>query len=141
MPKPNIFSSHRWDYQNDYHSLVEKLNKYGFPHLNYSVPEHNPLDVNRKNQIKAALREQVRQCNYFIIFARLASYSEWCQFEVQTATDFGKPILAVKPFEYAGQIPTFISGADNQGGPVGFNAPSIIRKICAQLQWQTPAGL
>lgn len=141
MPKPNIFISHRWDYQNDYHNLVEKLNKYGLPHHNYSVPEHNPLDVNRKKQIMAALREQVRQCNYFIIFARLASYSEWCQFEVQAATDFGKPILAVKPFGYAGQIPTFISGADNQGGPAGFNAPSIIRKICAQLQWQVPAGL
>lgn len=141
MPKPNIFISHRWDYQNDYHSFVDKLNKYGLPHHNYSVPEHNPLDVNRKNQIKAALREQVRQCNFFIIFARMATYSEWCQFEVQAAKDYCKPILAVKPFAYAGGIPTFISGADNQGGPVGFNVPPIIKKICSQLQWQLPVGL
>lgn len=141
MPKPNIFISHRWDYNNSYHSLVEKLDKYGLVHLNYSVPQHNPLDVNRKKQIKAALKEQVRQCNYFIIIAQMASYSEWCQYEVQAAVEYNKPILAVKPFNYTGNVPTFISNADNQSGPVGFNVPPIIRKICAQLQWQVPVGV
>lgn len=141
MPKPNIFISHRWDYQRDYLSLVDKLNKYGLSHLNYSVPEHNPLDAYRKNQIKAALKEQVRQCNYFIIFARMATYSDWCQYEVQAAQEYGKPILAVKPFGYVGGTPGFIQLADNQAGPVGFNVPPIIRKICAQLQWPVPAGV
>lgn len=141
MPKPNIFISHRWAYQEDYNSLVKKLDEYGLEHHDYSVPQHDPLDVNKKNQIKAALKEQVRQCNYFIIFARMASDSEWCRYEVQCAKEYPKPILSVKPWNYQGGVPTFITEADNQGGPVGFNVPPIIRKICSQLQWQVPTGL
>ncbi len=141
MPKPNIFISHRWDYNNSYHSLVEKFDKYGLTHLNYSVPQHNPLDVNRKNQIKAALKEQVRQCNYFIIIAQMATYSEWCQYEVQAAVEYNKPILAVKPFNYTGNVPKFITDAATEDGPAGFHTPAIIRKICAKLNWPEPAGL
>lgn len=141
MPKPNIFISHRWAYQDNYHSLVGKLNQYGLGHLDYSVPQHDPLDVNRKNQIKAGLREQVRQCNYFIIFAQMACGSDWCKYEVECAREFNKPILGVKPWNYQGGVPSFITAADSQDGPVGFNTPPIIKKICAQLNWPTPAGL
>lgn len=141
MPKPNIFISHRWAYQEDYISLVKKLDEYGLEHHDYSVPEHNPLDVNRKDQIKVGLKEQVRQCNYFLIFGRMASDSEWCRYEVACAQEYGKPILSVKPWNYQSNVPAFITEADNQGGPVGFNVPPIIRKICAQLQWQRPTGL
>lgn len=141
MPKPNIFISHRWAYQEDYHSLVEKLELYGLAHHDYSVPQHDPLNVNRKRQIAAALQEQVRQCNYFIIFARLASDSEWCRHEVKVASFYERPILSVRPWNYQGGIPLFIQNADNQGGPFGFNAPPIIRQICDQLSWPVPKGL
>ncbi len=141
MPKPNIFISHRWAYQDDYLSLVKKFDQYDFDHLDYSVPEHDPLDADRKNKIKAALKEQVRQCNYFIIFARMGSDSEWCRYEVDVAKEYGKPIISVRPWNYQGNIPIFISSADTQGGPVGFNAPSIIKKVCGQLNWPVPAGV
>ena len=98
MPKPNIFISHRWDYNADYYQLIRKFDEYGFGHLDYSVPQHNPLDVNRKRLIAAGLQEQVRQCNYFIIFARMASHSDWCRHEVAVAASFSKPILAVRPY-------------------------------------------
>jgi len=141
MPKPNIFISHRWDYNEDYHGLVNKFEEYGFAHLNYSVPDHDPLDVWRVRDIKEALKRQVGQCNYFIITGRMASNSRWCQFEVEVAQEYSKPILSFRPYNYLGNIPTFITEADNQNGPVGFNTPSIIRKICAELYWPVPKGL
>lgn len=142
MTKPNIMISHRWSYADDYNSLVEKFKKYGFSYLDYSVPSHDPLDVNRVNQIKAALREQVRQCNYFVVFAQMAmANSDWCKFEVGVAVEYKKPILSVRPYGYTGNIPLFIQNADNEGGPVGFNTPAIIRKICTTLDHPVPAGV
>jgi len=141
MPKPNIFISHRWAYYQDYQSLVAKFDEYGFAHHNYSVPADDPLDAQRVRAIEAGLREQIRQCNYFIVTARMASNSRWCQYEVKVAQEYQKPILAYRPWGYQGNVPTFIYVADNQDGPVGFNAPPIIRKICAQLSWPVPQGL
>jgi len=141
MPKPNIFISHRWAYQYDYDNLVKKLDEYKLDHYDYSVPKHDPLDVNRKKQIEEALKEQVRQCNYFIIFARMAMDSDWCRFEVKCAKEYSKPILSVKPWNYQGNVPIYITEADNQAGPVGFNVPPIIRKICTRLAWTLPPGL
>ncbi|HRH81686.1 MAG TPA: TIR domain-containing protein [Thiobacillaceae bacterium] len=135
MPKPNIFISHRWLYKEDYYSLTKKFREYGFAHLNYSVPSHDPFDIWQKREIRSQLIEQVRQCNYFIIFARLGTYSEWTQVEVEAASNFKKPILAVKPHGYLGGIPKFIQNAENQGGVVGFNAPAIIRKIRSELNY------
>lgn len=141
MPKPNIFVSHRWDYNENYYNLVKRFEQYGFAHSDYSVPQHSPLDANRKRLIASGLQEQVRQCNYFIIFARMASDSDWCRHEVATASGYGKPILAVRPYGYQGGIPLFIQQAQNQGGIVGFNAPAIVRTICNSLSWPVPTGL
>lgn len=62
-------------------------------------------------------------------------------FELKCARSYSKPVLAVKPFGYAGGIPHEIALADNQSGPVGFHAPAIIRKVCVALDWQIPIGL
>ncbi len=59
--------------------------------------------------------------------------SHWCKYEVEVATEFNKTILSVKPFAYKGNIPTYIQNADTEGGPVGFNTPSIIKKIKENL--------
>jgi hypothetical protein len=100
------------------------------------------LDVNKTNAIKLALAEQVRQCNYFLIFANMAmENSDWCKYEVATAVKYGKPILSVKPHGYTGNIPVYIQAADTEGGAVGFNTPSIIRKVCAKLDWPLPREL
>ncbi|CAK0779003.1 Thoeris protein ThsB TIR-like domain-containing protein [uncultured Gammaproteobacteria bacterium] len=142
MAKPNIMISHRWAYQDDYLSLTKKLKEYGLDYLDYSVPEHDPLDAKRVKEIEAALNEQVRQCNYFLVFAQMAmDNSRWCKFEVQTAVSYSKPILSVRPYGYTGNIPVFIQNADNQNGPAGFNTPAIIRKICEKLGHPAPYGL
>ncbi|MDU0457632.1 MAG: TIR domain-containing protein [Geobacteraceae bacterium] len=138
MPKPSIFISHRWAYQEECNNLIQKLDEYGFSHQSFSVPQHDPLDRKHIDKIRSALKEQIRQCNYFIVFARMASDSEWCRYELQVAKELGKPILSVRPWGYQGSIPDFITTADSQGGPVGFNIPPIVRKICSQLQWPVP---
>lgn len=138
MPRPSIFISHRWDYNYDYYSFTAKLAEYGFPYHDFSVPEHDPLNASRVREIERLLAEQVARSNYFIIFARMASgNSRWCEHEVLTAIGYQRPILAVRPHGYQGNIPTFISSADNQGGPVGFNTPAIIRKMRETLDWWT----
>jgi hypothetical protein len=142
MPKPNLFISHRWAYQQEYHNFTKKLSAYGFTYMDYSVPQHDPLDVNKTREIKRALAEQVRQCNYFLIFANMAmAHSDWCKHEVETATHYGKPVLSVRPHGYTGNIPIYIQNADTEGGPNGFNTPAIIRKICTRLNWPLPSDL
>lgn len=136
MAKPNVFISHRWEYKENYDKLIEKFDENKFDYLDYSVPQHDPLDVDKVNAIKKALKEQVRQCNYFIIFSNMAmANSDWCKYEVEVAKEFKKPILSVKPFGYTGNIPVYIQGADTEGGPVGFNTPAIIKKIKEKLNY------
>ncbi|MFZ2407036.1 MAG: TIR domain-containing protein [Methylobacter sp.] len=141
MAKPNIFISHRWKDQELYYNLINKFDQYGFAHLDYSVPQHDPLNVNTKRRITAALSEQVKQCNYFIIISKLTTNrSEWCELELQEAQRYDKPILGVRPFAYTGNDPVKIQTANTEG-IVGFNIPPIIRKICAKLNHPIPQGL
>lgn len=135
MRVPNIFISHRWLYREDYYNLTEKLDALGWRYYDYSVPQHDPLDANKKQQILSALEEQVRQCNFFIVIARMGSNTYWVQKEVEFALKYGKYILGVKPWDYQGNIPTFIQDACNSNGKiVGFNAPSIIKIIEKELE-------
>lgn len=139
MAKPNIFISHRWKYSDDYYNLTGKLKEYGLDYLNYSVPEHDPFDKARIALIKEALGNQVKQCNYFLIFANMAiANSSWVEHEIKIAQQYNKPILAVKPFGYTGNIPKIIQDAETEGGPVGFNTPAIIRRICTKLGHPIP---
>ena len=128
MKKPNIFISHQWRYSTEYYSLKSKFQELDWTHLDYSVPIHDPFDLNRKKQIENALKEQVRQSNFFIVFARMATInSNWVQKEIEFAQEYGKYILGVKPWNYQGNIPLFLQNACDE--IVGFNTPAIIKKI------------
>ena len=61
MTTPNIIISHRWQYGDDYLNLTKKFKEYNFKYSNYSVPEHDPLNLKKKKEIRDALEEQVRQ--------------------------------------------------------------------------------
>jgi hypothetical protein len=71
MIRPRIFVSHQWKYSEDYYSLKKKFNDLGWNHHDYSVPEHDPLNLYQIRQIENQLFEQIRQCNFFICFARI----------------------------------------------------------------------
>ena len=135
MKAPNIFISHQWLYDTEYHSLKDKFDALHWKHYDYSVPSHDSFDLNKKKEIANALEEQIRQCNFFIVFARMATInSQWVEKEVEFAIKYNKYILGVKPWNYAGNIPIFIQDACNSNGQiVGFNAPSITQIINREL--------
>lgn len=90
MKTPNIFISHQWRYDKEYNPLKKKMDELDWYHLNYSVPSYDAFDIQGKKRIAAALKEQVRQCNFFIVFARMATVnSEWVQKEVEFALELG----------------------------------------------------
>lgn len=128
MKKPNIFISHQWKYSDEYYKLKEKLDQLGWEHLDYSVPHHDSFDLTKKKQIEAALKEQIRQCNFFIVFARMATgNSHWVEKEIQFAVEYNKYILGVRPWNYQGNIPLILQ--ENCDQIVGFNIPAIIKII------------
>jgi hypothetical protein len=134
MRAPNIFISHRWAYNEDYYDLVKALKYKDWHFYDYSVPQHNPLDVDKIRKIEAQLKEQVRQCNFFIVSARMASeHSRWIKKEVQYAEEYGKYILAVTPVGYQGNIPVFIQDAAYDVLQIN-QAAAIIRRIENHLE-------
>ena len=135
MPRPHVFVSHRWKYNEDYYKLIDKFEEYGFQIADYSVPEHDPLEWLGVEHTYDQLEEQIRRCNYFIVIGRRATDTDWCRHEVEVAVKYGRPILAVKPRNYWGGVPRFIREADNQGGPITFHTPAIIRRIREALDW------
>lgn len=139
MTTPNVFILHRWPYSNNFDNLVSKFEQYGFSYSDYSVPNYDPLNVRSLRKIESALREQIRHCHYFLIFANMAmAHSKCCKYGIDVASEYGKPILSIRPHGYAGKIPVFIQVADTEGCPAGFNTPAIIRKICSRLNHPLP---
>ena len=52
-----LFISHAWQYNADYHRLIEMLDEASnFIYANYSVPEHDPVDANNNTKLKEELR-------------------------------------------------------------------------------------
>lgn len=56
------------------------------------------------------------------------SYSEWIDYEIDTAVAYGKPIIGIKPWGQE-RIPTKVS--NNADIMVGWNSDSLIRAIRA----------
>jgi len=132
MPKARIFISHRHgrDYADDYYKLVKRLDEHGYNYSDYSVPKHDRLDVEAKRKITVALREQVRQCNFFIIFVtRAVGNSEWCMKELKAAKEFEKYRLGIKPWNYQGGVPPEIRQYIPDGEIISFNIATVIQRI------------
>lgn len=128
MRKPRLFISHAWRYNDKYYRLLELLEdrKY-FDFYNHSVPEHDPLDFNRKSELEALLRNQIRGCNCVLVLAGVyASYREWIQKEIEIANDYGKPIIGIKTW---GQERVSAIVLKNATELVGWNTESVINSI------------
>ena len=131
MPKLrnyHILISHSWDYDSDYETIKGWLDKaVYFTWTNYSVPLSKPLDVNGKRELKNKLRSRIALCSCVIILSGMyVSYSEWIDYEIDTAVELGKPIIGVKP---RGQerIPSKVS--NNADVMVGWNSSSVVQAV------------
>lgn len=131
----NIFISHAWKYSEHYNKVVQWLNEAQsegrLKWKNYSVPSHDPLvDPNTtvgKNKLKAELKEQISPASKVIILAGMyAAYSDWIDFEIDTAVSYGKYIIGVKPWGQE-RIPAKVT--NNADVMVGWNKDSVINAI------------
>jgi len=121
-----IFVCHAWKHNKNYYHLVENLKDApNFKLANYSVPKHNPLDMN--NDLFEKLRQQIRPVQMVIILGGMyVAYSEWIQFEIDFASSLGKPILGIKPWG-AKRMPKEVQTAAHK--IVGWNTPTIVDAI------------
>lgn len=124
----HILISHSWDYNSDYETIKGWLDDAkNFKWTNYSVPLSKPLDVDSKKELKNKLRTRIEKCSCVIILSGMyVSYSEWIDYEIDTAIELGKPIIGVKP---RGQerIPSKVS--DNADVMVGWSSNSVVQAV------------
>ena len=124
----HILISHSWDYNSDYDTIKRWLDDASnFSWTNYSVSLSKPLDVKTKKELKERIRARISLCSCVIILSGMyVSYSEWIDYEIDTALEFGKPIIGVKP---RGQerIPTKVS--NNADVMVGWSSASVVQAV------------
>ncbi len=124
----HILISHSWDYNSDYEMLKDWFDKANnFEWTNYSVPLDRPLDVKTKRGLKDKLRARISLCSCVIILSGMyVAYSEWIDYEIDTAIELGKPIIGIKP---RGQerIPTKVS--NNADVMVGWFSASVVQAV------------
>lgn len=124
----HILISHSWDYSSAYETIKGWLDDAkNFSWTNYSVPLSKPLDVKTKRELKEKIRSRISLCSCVIILSGMyVSYSEWIDYEIDTALELGKPIIGVKP---RGQerIPTKVS--NNADVMVGWSSASVVQAV------------
>lgn len=80
-----------------------------------------------EKRIERKLRNRISLCSCVIILSGMyVSYSEWIDYEIDTAISLGKPIIGVKP---RGQerIPSKVS--NNADVMVGWNSSSVVQAV------------
>lgn len=124
----HILISHSWDYSSDYETIKSWLDDASyFDWTDYSVPLTKPLDVHSKRELEEKLRYRISLCSCVIILSGMyVSYSDWIDYEIETALEFEKPIIGVKP---RGQerIPQKVS--NNADVMVGWNSNSVVDAV------------
>lgn len=135
MKTYHIFISHAWKYSEHYNKIVGWLNEAKeegtLDWANYSVPEHDPLidpdTTVGKNELKSLLKKQINPASVVIILSGMyAAYSDWIDYEIDTAVELDKYIIGVKPWGQE-RVPTKVS--NNADVMAGWNKDSVINAI------------
>lgn len=124
----HILISHSWDYNEHYETIKTWLDdsKY-FTWTNYSVPLIKPIDAKSKTELKEKIKNRISLCSCITILSGMyVAYSEWIDYEIDTAVTLGKPIIGVKPW---GQERTPTKVQNNADVMVGWNSSSVIDAI------------
>lgn len=128
----DLFLSHAWKYNDDYHRLVKLLKDASyFSWRNYSVPEHDPvIDPNTHvgyKKLVSLLDNQVRPVNCVLILGGMyAAYSNWINEEITIAQSYGKPIVGIYPWG-SERMPVAVQEAANK--LVNWNTSSIVSAV------------
>jgi hypothetical protein len=105
----DLFISHAWTYNEEYHRLVGMLHAApNFHWRNYSVPDHDPLQARTTAALKAGLDRQIRPVNAVLILSGMyVNHREWLQAEIEMAQAYRKPIIGVVPWG-AERVPALV---------------------------------
>lgn len=126
----DLFISHAWTYNAEYHRLVAMLN--GAQHFrwrNYSVPDHDPLQARTTAALRAGLDRQIRPVNAVMILAGMyVNHRDWLKAEIEMAQAYGKPIIGLVPAG-AARVPILVQNA--AATMVRWNTDSIVSAIRA----------
>ena len=124
----HILISHSWGYTSHYETVCKWLdNAHYFTWSDYSVCCNNPLDTKTKAELKEKLRSRISSSSCILALSGMyVAYSEWIDFEINTAESIGKPIIGVKPWGQE-RVPTIIQ--DKSIVLVGWNSGSVIDAI------------
>lgn len=124
----HVLISHSWDYNSHYETVKGWLDdaRY-FTWTNYSVPLTKPIDASSKRELKEKIRNRISNCSCVIILSGMyVSYSEWIDYEIDTAVEMRKPIIGVRPW---GQERTPSKVTNNADIVVGWNSSSVVQAV------------
>ena len=124
----HILISHSWDYSDQYDTVRGWLNASSyFRWTDYSVPITKPLDVDGIRAQKQNIRNRISMCSCVIILSGMyVAYSDWIDYEIDTAVSLGKPIIGVKPW---GQERVPLKVQNSADIMVGWNASSVVDAV------------
>ena len=94
-----LFVSHAWDYGGDYYRLIQLLEEAKlFKMIDYSVPQHDPIDFRNTRQLAETLENHIKLVNAVIIISGMyVNYRTWIQYEIEIAQIYSKPIIGIRP--------------------------------------------
>lgn len=131
----SVFISHSWWYSDHYNTLAEWIfqrpwNADGAPvhFVDHSVPKDDPIHYAPTDaQLQAAIFAKIMAANVVVIPTGMyANYSKWIGKEINGASTYRKPILAVNPW---GQIRNSSVVAAAANDTVGWNANSVVNGV------------
>lgn len=95
----NVFISHSWAYVEDLKNLRNLLNNRGYFNVQFEeASPSEPINSENATYIKKRLTEKINNSDIVLgIAAIYASYSDWMEWELDTAIDNDIPIVGVIP--------------------------------------------
>ncbi|MEO5341373.1 MAG: TIR domain-containing protein [Magnetococcus sp. MYC-9] len=123
-----IFISHAWEYDEDYNTLIDFLDRASnFKYSNYSVPKDKKFASLPPLEMQEELKQQIRPVEIVLVLAGMyVAHSDWIQFEIDFAHSLRKPILPIKP-KGSQRYPNHLEFAESDA--VGWQTDSIVQAI------------
>lgn len=124
----SVFISHSWDHVDDLKNLRNLLEKRGYFHVEFeeASPEE-PINSENSAYIRRRLKEKISNSDIVLGIAGMyASYSDWMEWELDTALEKKVPIVGVIPWKQE-RVSSVVSSRAKEC--VRWNTESIVNAI------------
>lgn len=100
MGKHKLFVSHSWSRDDELSNLTNLLNARGYYNFEFTeFRKHNSVDSINTEYIKKRIRENILDSNVVLAIAAVSSsYSDWIEYELRKAKEYGVKIIGIKPY-------------------------------------------